>query len=30
MYENKSLPVKEICKALGIPRSTFYKYVRKQ
>src|SRR5687768_2148099 len=30
MYENKSLPVREICKALGIPRSTFYKYVRKQ
>ena len=30
MYENKSLPVKEICKALRIPRSTFYKYVRKQ
>jgi DNA invertase Pin-like site-specific DNA recombinase len=28
MYENKSLPVKEICKALGIPRSTFYKYMR--
>jgi DNA invertase Pin-like site-specific DNA recombinase len=30
MYENKSLPVREICKALGIPRSTFYKYVREQ
>jgi DNA invertase Pin-like site-specific DNA recombinase len=30
MYENKSLPVKEICKALGIPRSTFYKHMRKQ
>jgi len=28
--QNKSLPVREICKALGIPRSTFYKYVRKQ
>ena len=28
MYENRSLPVKEICKALGIPRSTFFKYVR--
>src|SRR5919112_1688424 len=28
MYENKSLPVKEICKALGIPRSTFYKYMK--
>jgi DNA invertase Pin-like site-specific DNA recombinase len=30
MYENRSHSVKEICKALGIPRSTFYKYVRKQ
>src|ERR671910_1401171 len=30
MYENRSLPVKEICKALRIPRSTFYRYVRKQ
>src|SRR5918998_1264688 len=30
MYENKSLTVGEICKALGIPRSTFYRYVRKQ
>src|ERR687896_1208754 len=30
MYENKNLPVRDICKALGIPRSTFYKYVRKQ
>ena len=30
MYENKSHSVNEICKALGIPRSTFYKYVRKQ
>src|SRR5688500_11313691 len=30
MYENKTIPVKEICKALRIPRSTFYKYVRKQ
>jgi DNA invertase Pin-like site-specific DNA recombinase len=30
MYENRSLSVNEICKALGIPRSTFYKYVRKQ
>src|SRR5918998_853822 len=28
MYKNKSLPVGDICKALGIPRSTFYKYVR--
>jgi DNA invertase Pin-like site-specific DNA recombinase len=24
MYENKNLPVRDICKALGIPRSTFY------
>jgi DNA invertase Pin-like site-specific DNA recombinase len=30
MYESKSHPVREICKSLGIPRSTFYKYVRKQ
>jgi DNA invertase Pin-like site-specific DNA recombinase len=30
MYEKKTIPVREICKALGIPRSTFYKYVRKQ
>jgi len=30
MYENRSHSVSEICKALGIPRSTFYKYVRKQ
>ena len=30
MYENKNLPVREICKALRIPRSTFYKYMRKQ
>ena len=30
MYENKTTPVKDICKALGIPRSTFYKYVREQ
>jgi DNA invertase Pin-like site-specific DNA recombinase len=30
MYVNRSLSVNEICKALGIPRSTFYKYVRKQ
>jgi DNA invertase Pin-like site-specific DNA recombinase len=28
MYENKSHSVKEICKALGIPRSTFYKYMK--
>ena len=28
MYENKTTPVKNICKALGIPRSTFYKYVK--
>jgi DNA invertase Pin-like site-specific DNA recombinase len=30
MYEKKTIPVKDICKALGIPRSTFYKYVREQ
>jgi DNA invertase Pin-like site-specific DNA recombinase len=30
MYENRSLAVRDICKSLGIPRSTFYKYVRKQ
>jgi DNA invertase Pin-like site-specific DNA recombinase len=30
MYENKTIPVREICKTLGIPRSTFYKYVREQ
>jgi DNA invertase Pin-like site-specific DNA recombinase len=30
IHENKNLPVGDICKALGIPRSTFYKYVRKQ
>jgi DNA invertase Pin-like site-specific DNA recombinase len=30
MYENKATRVGDICKALGIPRSTFYKYVRKQ
>jgi DNA invertase Pin-like site-specific DNA recombinase len=30
MYEKKTIPVKDICNALGIPRSTFYKYVRKQ
>ena len=28
MHENKNLPVGAICKALGIPRSTFYKYVK--
>jgi DNA invertase Pin-like site-specific DNA recombinase len=28
MYENKSLTVKDICKTLGIPRSTFYKYMQ--
>jgi predicted DNA-binding transcriptional regulator AlpA len=28
MYGNKELPVREICKALGIPKSTFYKYMR--
>jgi DNA invertase Pin-like site-specific DNA recombinase len=30
MYEKKTIPVKDICKALGIPRSTFYKHVREQ
>jgi DNA invertase Pin-like site-specific DNA recombinase len=28
MYEKKTIPVKDICKALGIPRSTFYKYMQ--
>jgi hypothetical protein len=28
MYEKKTIPVRDICKALGIPRSTFYKYVK--
>jgi DNA invertase Pin-like site-specific DNA recombinase len=28
MYENKSLTVRDICKALGIPRATFYKYMK--
>jgi DNA invertase Pin-like site-specific DNA recombinase len=28
MYEKKTIPVKDICKALGIPRSTFYKYMK--
>jgi DNA invertase Pin-like site-specific DNA recombinase len=28
MHDNKELPVREICKALGIPRSTFYKYMK--
>jgi DNA invertase Pin-like site-specific DNA recombinase len=30
MYEKKTIPVKDICKALGIPRSTFYKYMKTQ
>ena len=30
MYEKKTIPVRDICKALGIPRSTFYKYVGKR
>src|SRR5687768_7518028 len=30
MYANKDVPVRGICEAMGIPRSTFYKYVRKQ
>jgi DNA invertase Pin-like site-specific DNA recombinase len=29
MFENKSMPVAQICKSLHIPRSTFYRYVRK-
>jgi DNA invertase Pin-like site-specific DNA recombinase len=29
MYENKTMPVGNILKGIGIPRSTFYKYVRK-
>jgi DNA invertase Pin-like site-specific DNA recombinase len=28
MYENKTTSVRDICKALGIPRSTFYKYMK--
>ena len=28
MYEKKTIPVRDICKALGIPRSTFYKYIK--
>jgi DNA invertase Pin-like site-specific DNA recombinase len=28
MYEDKKIPVANIYKGLGIPRSTFYKYVR--
>jgi Helix-turn-helix domain of resolvase len=28
MYENKTIPVRDICKALGIPLSTFYKYMK--
>ena len=28
MYEKKTIPVKDICKVLGIPRSTFYKYMK--
>jgi DNA invertase Pin-like site-specific DNA recombinase len=28
MYENRAIPVGDICKALGIPRSTFYKYMK--
>src|SRR5687768_6954790 len=30
MYDKKTIPMRDICKALGIPRSTFYKYVREQ
>ena len=28
MYENKTIPVRDISKTLGIPRSTFYKYMK--
>ena len=28
MYTNRTRPVKDICKALGIKRSTFYKYLK--
>jgi DNA invertase Pin-like site-specific DNA recombinase len=28
MYEDKKIPVADIYKSLGIPRSTFYKYVK--
>jgi DNA invertase Pin-like site-specific DNA recombinase len=28
MYSDKSIPVEDIYKSLGIPRSTFYKYIR--
>jgi DNA invertase Pin-like site-specific DNA recombinase len=28
MYEDKTIPVRDICRGLNIPRSTFYKYVR--
>ena len=28
MYENKTIPVEDICRGLHIPRSTFYKYVK--
>jgi DNA invertase Pin-like site-specific DNA recombinase len=28
MYKDKTMPVKDICSALHIPRSTFYKYIR--
>ena len=28
MYENRTRLVKDICKALGIKRSTFYKYLK--
>jgi len=30
MYEDKSHKVRDICTALGVPRSTFYRYVRQQ
>ena len=28
MYEDKTIPVHDICRGLHIPRSTFYKYVK--
>jgi DNA invertase Pin-like site-specific DNA recombinase len=28
MYEDKTIPVEDIYKGLGIPRSTFYKYIK--
>ena len=28
LYEKKTIPVNEMCKTLGIPRSTFYRYLK--